>query len=218
MLLVIKIFLITLLSLFSFELYAKDKLTIDEKVLKISEKSYGKEAVQRVKNLIKFLNSINNKSEEEKLKLVNDYFNNIKFDSDIDNWKVPDYWATRLEFLGKNKGDCEDYVIAKYFSLIQLGISEVKLYLTYVKAIKYRQSHMVLTYFKNKNEPPLVLDNINKKILPSTKRDDLWPLFSFNGEKIYMAKQRGLGRIIPNGKVNLKQWTNLILKIKREKI
>jgi len=196
MLLVIKIFLITLLSLFSFELYAKDKLTIDEKVLKISEKSYGKEAVQRVKNLIKFLNSINNKSEEEKLKLVNDYFNNIKFDSDIDNWKVPDYWATRLEFLGKNKGDCEDYV----------------------KAIKYRQSHMVLTYFKNKNEPPLVLDNINKKILPSTKRDDLWPLFSFNGEKIYMAKQRGLGRIIPNGKVNLKQWTNLILKIKREKI
>jgi hypothetical protein len=76
---------------------------------------------------------------------------------------------------------------------------------------------MVLTYYKTKNSVPLVLDNINKKILPSSKRTDLRPIFSFNGEKIYMAKQRGLGRVIPQGKINLSKWTDLILKIKKEK-
>ena len=38
-----------------------------------------------------------------------------------------DYWATPIEFMGTGAGDCEDYAIAKYFSLINLGIPEDKL-------------------------------------------------------------------------------------------
>ena len=206
------------LLLLTTHLSAKIVYTIDEKTLHTAEVVYGKKAKERLINLVKLLNKIDKYTEHQKLKEINNFFNKVKYNTDMNVWHVRDYWATREEFLDKGEGDCEDYVIAKYFSLRQLGISENKIFLTYVKAIKYRESHMVLTYFINRKAIPLVLDNINHKILPSTKRRDLRPLFSFNGEKIYMAKQRGLGRVVPQGKINLKQWSNLILKIKRENL
>jgi len=197
-------------------LYAKDIYSIDAKTLNLTQKEHGKEAKERIVNLVKLLNQLHKKTDLQKLEAINDFFNTITYNNDIKIWNVKDYWATREEFLSLAVGDCEDYVIAKYFSLRQLNISDDKIFLSYVKAIKYKQSHMVLTYFKTKNSVPLILDNIIKEILPANKRKDLRPLFNFNGEKIYMAKQRGLGRVVPKGKVNLKKWTNLILKIKRE--
>jgi len=207
-----------LLLLLVLNIYAKNLYSIDEKSLQKAEQLYGVKAKQRMQNLVKLLNTLSPKSEEEKLKAINDFFNKVEFKNDLIVWKQKDYWASREEFLNIDEGDCEDYVIAKYFSLLQLGLSEEQIFLTYVKAIKYKQSHMVLTYFKKRGAVPLVLDNIVQEILPSTKRRDLRPLFSFNGEKIYMAKQRGLGREVPKGKVNLKKWSSLILKIKREKL
>ena len=195
--------------------YAKDLYSIDKQTLDFAQKNYGKEAKDRMLELLKLLNKIYKESEKKKLKHINDFFNKIEFNNDLFIYKQKDYWATREEFLNISLGDCEDYVISKYFSLRQLGLSEEKLFLTYVKAIKYKQSHMVLTYFETPTAVPLVLDNIDQTILPSTSRQDLRPLFSFNGEKIYMAKQRGLGREVPKGKVNLKQWSDLILKIKK---
>ena len=199
-------------------LEAKNLYTIDSKTLEFAQKEFGVEAKKRILELVALLNVVETYSEEKQLQEVNNFFNKLLFSSDLKVWKQKDYWATRQEFLNIAQGDCEDYVIAKYFSLRQLGISQEKIFLTYVKAIKYKQSHMVLTYFKTKASTPLVLDNIIKTIKPSTQRKDLRPLFSFNGEKIYMAKQRGLGREVPKGKVNLKQWTNLILKIKKESL
>jgi len=204
--------------LFSINIFAKDIYSIDESSLKKAERLYGLEAKKRLQSLVELLNKVSLKSESEQLKEVNDFFNKIEFDNDIKVWKKRDYWASREEFLNIAIGDCEDYVISKYFSLLQLGVKEEKIFLTYVKAIKYKQSHMVLTYFKEKGAIPLVLDNILKEILPSTKRKDLRPIFSFNGQKIYMAKQRGLGKEVPKGKVNLQKWSSLILKIKREKL
>lgn len=203
-------------SLFLCSLHAKEIYTIDSKTLNIAKKDYGETAKQRLQNLVGLLNELNDKSELEKLTKINNFFNKITYNNDLKIWKVQDYWATREEFLNVEQGDCEDYVIAKYFSLRQLDIPNDKIFFTYAKAIKYKQSHMVLTYFEKKGAVPLVLDNLVGEIKLSTERGDLRPLFSFNGEKIYMAKQRGLGRVVPHGKVNLTKWTNLILKIQRE--
>jgi len=197
--------------------HAQNIYSIDDKTLQKAEKESGVEAKNRIVALVELLNKIYKKDDLQKLEAINDFFNEVEYSSDIKTWKQKDYWATREEFLTIDTGDCEDYVIAKYFSLRQLDISNEKIFLTYVKAIKYRQSHMVLTYFKTKNSVALVLDNIDTKILPATSRRDLRPLFNFNGEKIYMAKQRGLGRVVPKGKVNLKKWSNLVLKIKKGK-
>ena len=214
MLILVRFFLITLCM---FNSAGADIFTIDDKTLFEAEKDYGVKAKERIVDLTKLLNKINRKTEMEKLEAINNFFNKINFKTDPEVWKEKDYWATRTEFLSVADGDCEDYAIAKYFSLRQLGISSEKIFLTYVKALKPRQAHMVMTYFESPKKPPLILDNLNPKILAATQRRDLHPIFNFNGEKIYRAKQRGLGRVIPSGKVNLSKWTNLILKIKKEK-
>lgn len=108
-----------------------------------------------------------------------------------------DYWASRLEFLGKGQGDCEDFAVAKYLTMMQLGIPEKKLFLTYVKAIGYPEAaHLVVTYYKEPGTVPFVLDNYDKRILPATQRKDLIPVYSFTANDLYLQKQQGLGRRI----------------------
>lgn len=180
------------------------------------EKTYGKSAAVRLEKLIETMNSFEKVSELKKLIVINKFFNQVQFNSDEKVWHQEDYWATRSEFLGKGQGDCEDYSIAKYFTLLEMGVASEKLYLTYVKAVKLNQAHMVVTYFKDKKSTPLVLDNINKSILPATKRPDLVPVYSFNGEKLYLSKQRGLGNVVPSGMEQNTKWLELLKKIKRK--
>ena len=181
------------------------------------QKLYGDSAVKRFNQLIVLMNEIETKNKAYKLKSVNHFFNTVPFDTDQKIWHQKDYWASRSEFMGKDKGDCEDYSIAKYFTLRQLGFSDEEIFLTYVEAINFKQAHMVLTFFKSPQDIPLILDNLNQEILPATQRADLRPIFNFNGDKIYMAKLRGLGKTVPRGKIDLSKWTNLILKIRKEK-
>jgi hypothetical protein len=86
--------------------------------------------------------------------------------------------------------DCEDYSIAKYYTLMELGVDEKKLRLAYVKAIRYNQFHMVTLYFPTIKSDPLVLDNINGRILPGSKRNDLQPVYSFDAKSIWIMKSR----------------------------
>jgi predicted transglutaminase-like cysteine proteinase len=89
------------------------------------------------------------------------------FDDDMSVWGQSDYWATPAELIGQGRGDCEDFSIAKYYSLIELGIPVSKLRLVYVKAVQtgpagtFLQAHMVLAYYATPNADPLVLDNLN---------------------------------------------------------
>lgn len=113
------------------------------------------------------------------LKLVNDFFNHkVKFESDAQIWNKNDYWATPMQTLSMKRGDCEDYSIAKYFTLAAAGVSEDKLRLMYVQALQYNQAHMVLAYYPSPEAEPLVLDNLNHEILPASARPDLKPVYS----------------------------------------
>ena len=198
-----------------FSLNANDGFFSTQTLEKV-EKRYGQFARRRVEALNELMIKLKDAPEEEKITQVNDFFNRMRFTDDIKLWGVKDYWATRMEFIGLDAGDCEDFVIAKYFTLKQLGVPIKKLYFTYVKAIKLRQAHMVLTYFKEPKTVPLVLDNINYKILPATTRTDLIPVYSFNGDALFLAKQQGLGQIVPSGNQKNKKWLELIDKLKKE--
>lgn len=147
-------------------------------------------------------------SEDGKLQAVNDFFNRLRFADDSALWGVSDHWATPFEFLVKNAGDCEDFAIAKYFSLIHVGVPEERLRLTYVKALDYDQAHMVLTYFATPRATPLVLDNLNPHILPATERTDLQPVYSFNGTGLWLAKAAGSGKRV-GGSERLDLWRDL---------
>ncbi len=158
------------------------------------------------------LHEIKESNTTVKLNRVNDFFNAIQYDTDPNVWGQEDYWASRKEFLGAERGDCEDYAIAKYFTLRQLGFKSETLFLTYVRVAQSRIPHIVLTYYETPDAIPFVLDSNQPQILPADKRRDLKPIFNFNADKIYLSKQRGLGRELPGGKINLDKWTELLLK------
>ena len=157
------------------------------------------------------IESSKNESLLNKIKNVNDFFNQITYKTDAAHWKQKDYWATPFEFMGTGAGDCEDYAIAKYFSLIKLGIPDDKLRITYViykKAnSRFEQAHMVLTYYHKTGAEPVILDNINRRLKKNKKRDDLKPVYSFNASGLWQAKNKGDTRVGDN---NLKSWKNLI--------
>ena len=159
------------------------------------------------------LSSSHSAVETEKLKKANDFFNQrIAFNDDITIWGQSDYWATPLETIGRGNADCEDFSIAKYYSLLDMGIPLAKLRLVYVKANLNgsQQAHMVLAYYASPTSDPLVLDNLITDIRPASRRTDLSPIFSFNSAGLW----QGTGN--QTSKSNLSRWQDLLQRARAE--
>lgn len=179
------------------------------------ETDFGPAARARMLNWQQLIKQAKNLPDDAKLKRVNDFFNKMAFVSDQELWGRPDYWATPVEFIGKNAGDCEDYSIAKFFTLIAVGISTDQLRLIYVKALRLNQAHMVLGYYQTPKSIPLILDNLNTNILPASQRKDLEPVYSFNGNGLWHAKAAGLGRQVSDNINDITLVTDLIYRLER---
>jgi len=202
-----RISLSLLIVFFVFSVSAQ--LNISSILLAKIQQKFGGEAVTRIEQWQNLMRTGKNLPEKEKLRQVNQFFNQrIEFVDDIYLWGVKDYWATPIEFLARGAGDCEDYSIAKYFTLKELGVSEKKIRITYVKALKLRQAHMVLTYFETPRSIPVVLDNLIPTIKPATQRKDLLPVYSFNGSGLWLAKSRGSGKKVGSSS-RLNMWESL---------
>ena len=161
---------------------------LDLNILKQIQERFGEAASNRILNWQRIVRDNQNLGEIEKLELINRFFNQITFISDEQHWQREDYWATPLEMLATNGADCEDYSIAKYFTLRELGIADEQLKITYVKALRLNQAHMVLAYYPYPGAEPLILDNLINDILPASERPDLAPVYSFNGEGLWLSK------------------------------
>lgn len=198
-------------TLFSTPEFSISKLFLDK-----IEKEYGLFAKRRAFYLVQMMNEARDLDDMGKMEKVNDFFNQTPYVSDKVTWGVSDYWATRLEFIGKDKADCEDFVIAKYFTLKELGVHTSKLYMTYAKSIRYRSAHMVLTYYETPRSVPLVLDNYNYKILPASERDDLVPIYSFSGDELFNAKQAQIGKMVPAAARQTRPWDELVITREKE--
>jgi predicted transglutaminase-like cysteine proteinase len=146
-----------------------------------------------------------------KLEAVNRFFNRqFNFVDDHRNWGQTDYWATPIEATLKGAADCEDYAIAKYFSLRRLGIPSEQLRITYVKALKLNQAHMVLTYYATPTSEPLVLDNLIDEIRPASMRRDLLPVYAFNAEGLFVSNTR------KGDSKRLSRWQDVLKKMRAE--
>ena len=188
-------------------------ILIDQAVLERIRNAFGQKAVIRTTEWRDILSQLADKTDLQKLVAVNDFFNTVDFVDDKKHWGQEDYWATPIEFIASNGGDCEDFTIAKYFSLVEVGLSKDKLRLMYVTATEPAQAHMVLAYYETPKAIPLVLDNLNKRILPANKRKDLIPIYSFNGDGLWLAKEQGRGRMMQQGGNN-KLWQELNERIR----
>jgi predicted transglutaminase-like cysteine proteinase len=178
--------------------------------------SYGESAQKRVQDWQEVIQDNEDESLDEQLYNVNRFFNQVEFVDDIKHWKKTDYWATPIEFLSTNAGDCEDFSIAKYFTLRALGVPDANLRLMYVKALRLNQAHMVLAYYATEDAIPLVLDNINPRILPASRRRDLLPIYSFNGNGLWLARSQGRGKQVQSGGNN-SLWNDLNNRIEQGK-
>ena len=155
--------------------------------------------------------------EQKVLTEVNRFFNQLTFLNDVVLWGRNDYWAAPMEFLGAGGGDCEDYSIAKYFTLLELGVPDEKLRMVYVKSLTYQQFHMVVAYYPTPAAVPLILDNIDGIIKPATKRKDLVPVYSFNGSHLWLMKERGQGQLAGSSS-RLALWNDLRTRFSREQL
>lgn len=199
----------TLLFVFVTLLCADSSEQLNEKkIVSALQLNYGDRAALRGKAWFRTMASSSSLSESEKLEKVNNFFNLLRFVDDKKLWGLSNYWATPIEFIGVNGGDCEDFAIAKYFTLLALGIADQKMRLTMVKALKLNQYHMVVAYYETPGSVPLILDNLVGKIKPATQRKDLLPIYSFNGKQLWLNKEKGQG-VVAGESQRLKKWANL---------
>lgn len=187
-------------------------------ILQKSDALYGPatpEAQQRIHAWQQLLLTLRSADEQAQLRGVNQFFNDkIRYTEDIDVWHNVDYWATPLESLRKGEADCEDYAIAKYFTLRQLGVSEDKLRITYVKALRLNRAHMVLTWYATPEAIPLVLDSLTSTISPATQRMDLLPVYSFNNTGLWLPGNQNNKRV--GDSKRLSRWQQVFTKMREE--
>ncbi len=117
---------------------------------------------------------------------VNDFFNGARYESDGVNAPDADSWATPREFITRDAGDCEDFAIAKYFTLTAAGIGMDHLRILYAKSMPGRIAHMVLAFYPYPDADPLVLDNLNSHIKSLSERADLDVIYAFNEARVWL--------------------------------
>lgn len=205
---------ITVASIFAVSgIFAAQPVQVNkQKTINALTENYGERAGKRASAWFKIVNDAQKLEDIGKLKKVNSFFNLFKFVDDSILWGESNYWASPMEFIGVNGGDCEDFSIAKYFTLLQVGIPEDKLRITMVKATSVNQYHMVLAYYETPGSIPLVLDNLDPVIKPATQRSDLLPVYSFNGKQLWLNKEKGRG-VLAGSSSRLEKWNDLKLRL-----
>ena len=124
------------------------------------------------------MNSMHGEPLRKQLDRINDWANAHPYIIDQVNWGMEDFWETPYEFMSVS-GDCEDYAIAKYYSLRSLGVSEEKLRVIVVQDFNLGGIiHAVLGVYDD-NEL-LILDNQIRQVRPALKIYHYRPIYGVN--------------------------------------
>ena len=195
---------------------------LDLNRLQQAAQALGTRAERSVFELRELLTRLQAQDDAARIEQVNSFINRrVSFSTDPQVWNQPDYWASPLETLHRGQGDCEDYAIAKYFTLRASGMAASRLRLVYVRAVlpptpgqpTGPQPHMVLAYYADNDAEPLILDNLVPDIRPASRRPDLTPVFSFNGEGLW----NGAGpQSAGDPQARLSRWREVLMKARAE--
>lgn len=179
---------------------------------------YGAEVARQVGDWRSMLPARQGTDDLAKLESVNRYFNQrIRWVEDPALWQKDDYWATLLETLAQGGGDCEDFAIAKYASLLLAGVQEQKLRLTYVRMVRTPyaepEAHMILAYYATPAGEPLILDNLDAEIRPASRRPDLTPVYAFNASQLWF---RGTSPSGSDPTARISRWRDVLARLQAE--
>ncbi len=177
---------------------------------------YGAPAAETVSAWRKLMVEARALPELEKLNKVNVFFNRrVLYETDLAVWQQEDYWATPLELMGRAAGDCEDFAIAKYMTLLMLGIGNQNLRLIYVRAKVggATVAHMVLGFYPQPTEEPMILDNLITSVRAASQRSDLAPVFSFNSEGLWAG---GAVTSSADPTARLSRWRDVLERMRQD--
>jgi len=130
-----------------------------------------------LKSWDKFVKSMKDKDVMTKIREVNSQMNSAPYIIDLVNWGVNDYWSSPLQFFIKN-GDCEDYAIAKYFSLKKLGFPVKDMRIVVLNDENLNVIHSVLAVYVG--DRIYILDNQIKKLIRDKSIYHYKPIYSIN--------------------------------------
>lgn len=191
----------------------------DSQQLIAAAPAYGPRAVAAAPAVQQLIAQGSRATDDSRVRATNQFYNDaIAFVDDAEVWGVTDYWASPLEALGKGMGDCEDYSLAKYFSLVAMGMPVSKLRLVYVRALldgprSPGQPHMVLAYYESPGAEPLILDNLVPDVRPASRRPDLVPVFSFNTEGMWQGVN---GQSTGDASSRLSKWRDVLARARAQ--
>ena len=120
------------------------------------------------------------------LEAVNAFMNRAPYITDPVNYGVPDYWVTPLQFLTKD-GDCEDYAIAKFVSLRQLGFRSDQMRVVVVDDLNLRIPHAILVVYVAGRA--YVLDNQISRVVPAEVINHYRPIYSINEQAWWLHRR-----------------------------
>jgi predicted transglutaminase-like cysteine proteinase len=124
------------------------------------------------------LSRLEGKDRLTQLRRVNRYVNRaIAYRTDAARFARKDYWASPGQVLGRS-GDCEDYAIAKFVSLIDLGFSNSQLRIVVVRDTIRRIDHAVVA--ATLGGRTYVLDNLFDEPVPHQYVLQYNPVYSVN--------------------------------------
>jgi predicted transglutaminase-like cysteine proteinase len=101
---------------------------------------------------------------------------------DMTQYHVLDLWATPLMTFTSNAGDCEDYAIAKYVALQEIGIADEDLRLLVVHLAAKNEDHAVAAVRYDGRW--LVLDNRTFEMRDDSQIGEYEPLFALDSEGV----------------------------------
>ena len=132
----------------------------------------------RVESWRRQIESVRSRDPMTQLQEINRFVNNIvPYTTDSANYGVSDYWASPLEFL-RRAGDCEDYSIAKYVSLLELGFRDDQMRIVVVMDVLRNLPHAVLSV--RINDRNYILDSLVDVVLEDRQMTQYEPQYSVN--------------------------------------
>ncbi len=111
------------------------------------------------------------------LRMVNARLNAARYVTDPVNWGLDDYWSSLTQFLRRD-GDCEDYAIAKYMLLKQLGVPVADMKVVIVMDQNLNIAHAILAV--RAGAATYILDNQINDIVPDSSIHHYKPYYSIN--------------------------------------
>lgn len=131
------------------------------------------------------LNTLRGRARAEQIHQINLEMNRRAYVLDPINWGVADYWASPAQFFQKN-GDCEDYSIAKYMSLRDLGLQPRDMRVVVLNDENLKIPHAVLAVRNAGDE--LILDNQVNRVVSHRIIRHYRPIFSINEEAWWLHR------------------------------